>query len=200
MPATRVDSDSICGSLTAAALKIGRFHLEHAALGEEFARRAPACAARCCRAAERRVGRQLIARAMRPSDCPSRTVAPARSVRVPARAVRFEQQDHRRAHVEAAELGALLQRTSGGGSVGDHAPRRGRDVAGPNGGHAADVERADQHQRELPEGACRTGSARVRCARTAAAHAAPSTLLTLNRRPGTYTVSISSPRSGMCTR
>ena len=119
--------------------------------------------------------------------------------RIPADPVGLEQQDHRRAHVEASEFGTLLEEHLGSGNMGHRAPRRRGDVAGPNGGDAADVERSDQHDGELPKVALEQVSTRSFRAKRRGTCCAV-TLFTLNRRPGTYTVSISRPRSGMWMR
>ncbi len=177
--ATRVTRDSICGSLTPGRAQDRRLDLEHAARGEELARRARACAARCRKRGERRRGTPVRRRPLMPR-CPA--LAPNSHRRTGAAAsgcqrarLGLEQQDHRRAHVEASELGALRRAPDRGSGHARHdAPRGRRDVAGPDGGNAADVQRADQHHARTARTRPRTASARARCAQTAAARAAPS--------------------------
>src|SRR5450631_131471 len=159
IPATRVASDSICGSLTAPALKIG-VSTSSTPRAAKNSRTCASMRARSRNALRDAVGRQSASA----SDVPVATRYPlatdglaelhhrARAQqRMPVRPFRFEQQDYRRAHVEPAELGTLVERHRRAGHARHHSARRGRDVAGPHGGHAAHVESTHQHQGELPE-------------------------------------------------
>src|ERR1700730_3161627 len=107
IPATRVASDSICGSLTAPALKIG---VSTSSTPRE-AKNSRTCAsmrARRCSAARDTVGRQSEPASVIPVAIATDGLAElhhrARAQqRMPLCPFRFEQQDHRRTHVEAAE-------------------------------------------------------------------------------------------------
>ena len=175
-PATRVPRDSICGSLDAAALKHRRLDFQHAAGGEEMRRRAQH--ARRAAAAPRawRVGRQSAAAARSCERGPgSGPTAP------PTRRAARDASAARRGSNSRITVEPMLKRPSsapfssarsGEGRRVIDAPRGGRDVARPDGGDAADVERPHQHHREVRRTRLRTASARARCARTAAARAA----------------------------
>src|SRR5882757_314513 len=156
IPATRVASDSICGSLTAPALKMG---VSTSSTPRE-AKNSRTCAsmrARRCSAARDAVGRQSESASVMPvdtrhllakysdrllsTDSLAELHRRARAQqRMPLCPFRLEQQDHRRTHVEAAELGTLVERHGRAGNARHDAVRRRRDVAGPHGGHAAHVE------------------------------------------------------------
>src|SRR5882762_3924729 len=117
IPATRVASDSICGSLTAPALKVG---VSTSSTPRE-AKNSRTCASMRARrrsAARDAVGRQSDPASVVPVDTGHPLSADglaelhhrARAQqRMPLCPIRFEQQDHRRTHVEAAELGTLVE-------------------------------------------------------------------------------------------
>ena len=86
-----------------------------------------------------------------PMRSPMRSGCPAFNVATPLGGAGREQQDHRRAHVEARHFITLGE--FGGREQVAHGQRRDltifarRDVAVPHRGHAADVQRADEDDR-----------------------------------------------------
>src|ERR1700722_17121517 len=142
MPATRVASDSICGSLTAAALKIG---VSTSSTPREVknSRTFANMRARRCSAAREAVGRQSEPGSDAPLDNRRSLVTDGLAElqhragaqqRMPPHLLRFEQQNHRRTHVEAAEFGPFVERHGRAGNARHDAARRRRDVTGPFGG------------------------------------------------------------------
>ena len=156
MPATRVTRDSICGSVTPRRAQDRASRLPARRARQRS--RARARAARRAAAMQRgvAVGRQArgasSAHASPPRALPSRTIEPAAS----GGCQRARPASNSRITVDPmlkrpSSAPFVEDRVAGAGMWVDDAPRGGRDVAGPDGGDAAHVERADQHHRELPE-------------------------------------------------
>src|SRR5438270_12082728 len=113
MPAMRVASDSICGSLTAPALKIG-VSTSSTPRAAKNSRTCASMRARRRKASKDAVGRQsaggsatlhrLSADGLAELHHRART-----QQRMPLRTGPLEQHDDRRSHVEAAEFGPLLE-------------------------------------------------------------------------------------------
>jgi hypothetical protein len=181
-PRPAVVSDSICGSVTPAPLKIG-VSTSSTPRSAKNPRARASIAAACAQRADAPLGRHVLIARILPIDWPRRS-PPAAQQRAQATRSRSNSKitvDPMLKRPSSAPFSSL--RSVGARRV-TCAPRRGRDVAGPDGRHAADVERADEHHANCPAAPSNSVSTRSLRANSRGTWRAVAAL-TLNSRPGT---------------